>query len=196
MGLTGWTRAGRFDMARICVAAVSMAVLMAGFAARAQTQGGAGSQDILPALLSEVRGLRTAMEQMATAGARVQLVLGRLQLQEQRLNTAIKRLDDIRTRLGDAQRSAAEMQEQLNMMETLGKEGPATAYVPRGDRPTPEQVEEMQRHLKRQIAHMNSEAQRFSMEEATAAGDVANEQARWLEFNQKLEELERGLARR
>src|SRR3972149_2796185 len=33
--------------------------------------------DVLPALLTEVRGLRAAIEQMASAGPRVQLALGR-----------------------------------------------------------------------------------------------------------------------
>ena len=47
----------------------------------------------MPALLTEVRGLRVAMEQMTSAGARVQLALGRLQLQESRLNSG-KRAPD------------------------------------------------------------------------------------------------------
>ena len=50
--------------------------------AAAQTPGASQSGDIMPALLQEVRGLRVAMEQMTSAGARVQLALGRLQLQE------------------------------------------------------------------------------------------------------------------
>ena len=50
----------------------------------------------MSALLTEVRGLRQALEEMGTAGPRVQLALGRLQLQEQRVNTAIRRLESIR----------------------------------------------------------------------------------------------------
>ena len=49
-----------------------------------------------PGLLTEVRGLRQAMEQMAASGPRVQLALGRLQLQEQRVNTMIRRRDAAR----------------------------------------------------------------------------------------------------
>ena len=64
---------------------------------RAQTQGTAdpGPRDIMPALLQEVRGLRVAMEQMTSAGARVQLALGRLQLQESRLTAANARLTEV-----------------------------------------------------------------------------------------------------
>ncbi len=41
------------------------------------------NQDTLGALLVEVRGLRSAIEQMASVGPSIQLAMGRLQLQEQ-----------------------------------------------------------------------------------------------------------------
>jgi len=183
---------------------VAVAVTVVGLvgclaAVRAQTQPAPGSQDVMPALLTEVRGLRVAMEQMATAGARVQLVLGRLQLQEQRLTSAIKRLDETRTRLADTQRGLAEMTEQLTAMENAGKDG-ALALAPHGQASSPEEMarmrEEMKTQFTRQVAHMNAEVQRLTMEETTLANEVATEQARWMEFNQKLEELERGLGRK
>jgi hypothetical protein len=187
-------------MARRRLATVSVVVALVGCLAvvRAQTQGAAGSQDVLPALLSEVRGLRVAMEQMATAGARVQLVLGRLQLQEQRLNNVIKRLDETRTRLAETQRGLTEAQEQLTGVEAGGKEG-MLAFA-QGMNAPPELMaqarEAMQKQFKQQVTHMNAEVQRLTLEEATLATDVSTEQARWMEFNQKLEELERGLARK
>jgi hypothetical protein len=52
-------------------------------------------RDVLPALLVEVRGLRAAMEQMASAGPRIQLFVSRLQLQEARVNAMARRLDEI-----------------------------------------------------------------------------------------------------
>ena len=60
------------------------------------------SQDVLPALLAEVKGLRAAMEQMAGAGPRVQLSVGRLQLQEGRIAGMIRRLDTVRDTLASA----------------------------------------------------------------------------------------------
>ena len=76
-----------------------IAAALAVTATRAQEQPG-----ILPSLLVEVRGLRAAIEQMASAGPRVQLALGRLQLQEQRLNTLLMKLDGIREKLAMSQR--------------------------------------------------------------------------------------------
>jgi hypothetical protein len=49
------------------------------------------NQDTLGALLLEVRGLRSAIEQLASVGPRVQLAMGRLKLQEQRINTLVRR---------------------------------------------------------------------------------------------------------
>ena len=58
-------------------------------------------------LLVEVKGLRAAMEQMASAGPRVQLFASRLQLQETRINNMLRRLDTVRDRIGEAQREVS-----------------------------------------------------------------------------------------
>jgi chromosome segregation ATPase len=146
------------------------------------------SQSVLPALLTEVRGLRAAMEQMASAGPRVQLALGRLQLQEQRINTLIMKLDSTRERLVNTQRELAQHQQQRGQLEIALKEAP--------DLEERQQAEHMLGMLKGQLTTMSTEVQRLQSEESTLAGDIASEQARWNDFNQKLEELERALARR
>src|SRR6476661_11141234 len=66
--------------------------------------------DVLPALLEEVRGLRAAMEQMASAGPRIQLFTSRLQLQETRINNMIRRLDTVRDSLAEAQKHVLVLQ--------------------------------------------------------------------------------------
>src|SRR5438105_4189363 len=60
------------------------------------------SEDVLPALLVEVKGLRAALEQMASGGAQAQLLVGRLQLQEGRVASMIRRLDTVRDNLATA----------------------------------------------------------------------------------------------
>jgi hypothetical protein len=165
----------------IGIALIITAIAVA--AARAQEQPG-----ILPSLLVEVRGLRAAMEQMASAGPRVQLALGRLlQLQEQRLNMLITKLDGVREKLAMAQRQATQNQSQLEQFENVSRDA------------APEDRKEathMLVALKIEIANSQTEIQRLTVEEASAAGDVANEQNRWNELNQRLEELERALGKR
>jgi chromosome segregation ATPase len=166
-------------------------VLLAGWTvmrAQTPTPAGPGSADIMPALLDEVRGLRAALEQMSSAGARVQLALGRLQLQEGRLNASAKRLDEARQRLAEALKNQAEVQQQVAGLDREFKE-----QSRRADGPTPEQMEDVRNHHRQRLASFNADVQRLTAEEATIAADVANEQARWIEFNQRLEDLERAL---
>ena len=82
---------------------LASAGLLAGTSA-GRARATATPPDVLAALLIEVRGLRAAMEQMASAGPRVQLALGRLQLQEQRVNAVVRRLEDAKTNLVQSQK--------------------------------------------------------------------------------------------
>jgi len=176
-------------MARTTGVLTVAVVLLAGWTVargQAQTPAGAGSTDIMPALLEEVRGLRSAMEQMSSAGPRVQLALGRLQLQEQRINSAIKRADDARTRVAQLQREQLEKQQRVRGLESELKDRRSGA-----DGPPVEQLAGMLEHEKQRLANHNAEVQRVAAEEAMSATEVATEQARWTEINQRLEELER-----
>lgn len=145
------------------------------------------SPSILPALLAEVRALRAAMEQMASAGPRVQLALGRLQLQDQRLSMLQMKQDATRSNLTGMQSRLAEQQGRLADLE-----GPHADSDPNLRREIEQQIVVM----KREIATTSSEVQRLIVEEAAISADVASEQARWSELNQRLEELERALGRR
>lgn len=163
-----------------------IALLVAGVAvSRSQAPD---SVSILPALLAEVRGLRAAMEQMASAGPRVQLALGRLQLQEQRVSMLQMKQDATRGSLAAMQQQLAQHQGRLADFEASEKE--------LSDPNERRQVEQMMIAVKREIATTSAEIQRLIAEEASISADVASEQARWNELNQRLEELERALGRR
>ncbi len=177
----------RFLNWRMLTAAVAVAVLGAGLAAQAQRP----QDDVLSALLTEVRGLRQAMEQMASAGPRVQLALGRLQLQEQRVNAMIRRLEGVRDSLAGAERGHADlqrqiirMQEGLKSLEAMGRDGDARALT--------FEIGE----LKRRLAPLQQDLQRWQAEEGTLQQQIAGEQARWADINRTLEELERALGKR
>ena len=163
-----------------------MVLLVTGVAvSRSQAPESGG---ILPALLVEVRGLRAAMEQMASAGPRVQLALGRLQLQEQRVSMLQMKQDAARGSLAAMQQQLAQQQGRLADME-----GPHSESLDPNER---RQVEQAIVITKREVATTSAEIQRLIGEEASISADVASEQARWNDFNQRLEELERALGRR
>jgi predicted nucleic acid-binding Zn-ribbon protein len=169
----------------------ALVVTACGTLAAAAAAQGAREPDVLTALLTEVRGLRQAMEQMASAGPRVQLALGRLQLQEQRVNTMIRRLEGVRDSLVGAERHTMEverqivqMQEEMKSAEALGREGDVRALT--------DEVGA----LKRRLAGSQEDVRRWQAEEATLQQQIAGEQGRWAEINRTLEELERALGKR
>jgi hypothetical protein len=167
----------------VVVIAIVVSVTAAGIAAQSNRE------DVLPALLTEVRGLRAAMEQMASAGPRVQLALGRLQLQEQRLNTMIRRVEAVRDSLASAQAILTEKQNQIARFENALKSSSLSAEQR-------DEIENMLKGLRLDLARPLAEVQRLTAEESSLANDIATEQARWADFNQRLEALERALGPR
>jgi chromosome segregation ATPase len=145
--------------------------------------------DVLPALLTEVRGLRAAMEKMASAGPRVQLALGRVQLQEQRISNLIRRLDEVRAAVTTAQAEYDRWQE-------VSRQTEGALRNPRPDGPPIEELKMQQEEMPRQIAQALARLQRATADEATLSADLANEQARWTDLNQRMEALEATLAPR
>jgi predicted nucleic acid-binding Zn-ribbon protein len=163
-----------------------------GFAASVAAQGGRTAEpEVLSALLGEVRGLRLAIEQMASAGPRIQLALGRLQLQEQRLNTMLRRLETLRDSTAGAERGVSQLEAQLARMQEDFK-----AAETRGDAPDERALAYEMRQLRRQLDLARQDQQRWQAEEAQLQQQIAAEQARWTEINRSLEDLERALGKR
>jgi chromosome segregation ATPase len=147
------------------------------------------SEDVLPALLVEVRGLRAAMEQMASAGPRVQLALGRVQLQEQRINTLIRRLDEAHAAVAQAQTPYADLRRRV-----AGTEDAIRHWQSGG--PTLEQLNGELKHTQGLLADATVKLQRAMADESDIAGTLATEQSRWADLNQRMEALEAALGPR
>ena len=170
------------------------AVLAAAVNVSGQSSAPPRQDDVLAALLVEVRGLRAAMEQMASAGPRVQLFASRLQLQEGRMNAMARRLDTVRDSLAAAQRDLARLQDEERRMDAVLTEQKASASP--ADREEARQVELMLPQLRRQTAIAKATADRYAAEETQLLADLTTEQGRWIEINGRLDELERALAKR
>jgi chromosome segregation ATPase len=170
---------------------IGLAVRTPAFAPGVQVRqaAAAAEADVLPALLTEVRGLRAAMEKMASAGPRVQLALGRVQLQEQRINSLIRRLDEMRAAVAEAQGEYDRRQEVSRRLE-------GALRTPRPDGPPIEELKAQQEAMPRELAQALTKLQRATADEGAMAADLANEQARWTDLNQRMEALEATLAPR
>jgi hypothetical protein len=147
----------------------------------------ANDDDVLPALLAEVKGLRAAIEQMAGAGPRVQLLSSRLQLQEGRINGMIRRLDTVRDSLASARRELEQLKGTQKLME--GGDEPRDPNEPKED------FGPLLIGVKRQLAAAQANVDRLTAEEVQLTQDLTVEQARWTDINRRLDELERALSR-
>ena len=177
---------------KIVVLTLALVVGGAGLGARARAAAQATratDQDVLPALLIEVRGLRAAMEQMASAGPQVQLALGRLQLQEQRVNNLLRRIESVQNELSTALQESDRARERLTRTTDELKSGRLPAEEQR-------QEESILPELKATQGRALANVQRLQAEESELTQELATEQGRWTEINQRMEELERALTRK
>jgi chromosome segregation ATPase len=144
------------------------------------------SEDVLPALLTEVKGLRAAMEQMASGSTQAQLLVGRLQLQEGRVTSMIRRLDTVRDTLATARTQYEQLAGSVKMLEQNDE----------GDDKSPNELNGILSGLKTQVGAAKANVDRLSAEEMQLTADITAEQRRWVAINQRLDELERALAKR
>jgi chromosome segregation ATPase len=141
------------------------------------------SNDIMTALLQEVRGLRMAMEHSAAVAPRVQLTLARLNIEEQRIAQLAAQFDrarqEVTTHTLTAQRLSGELEEAEKSLQTTTDEQRRRA------------IEIGINDLKQQMKlHAASEAAARSREN-DAAQALTMEQNRWNDLNARLDELER-----
>ena len=108
---------------RACLAVGVLAFVGMTTIAIAQNRAEPG-QDVLAQILTEIRAVRVATEQIAATSPRIQVVLGRLQLQEQRLAAANRRLEDVRDRIRAAGRGVPEAlkTEEAALVQQLAEE--------------------------------------------------------------------------
>jgi len=177
-------------MTRFTRTLVAAAVLVAAFAIGSAWRPAAAqathTDDVLPALLTEVKGLRAAMEQMASGSTQAQLLVGRLQLQEGRLTSMIRRLDTVRDTLAAARTQYNQLQGSVQMLQKDDEPG--------GD--NKDGLTGILAGLKSQVGAAKGNVDRLAAEEMQLTADIASEQQRWIAINQRLDELERTLAKR
>ena len=155
-----------------------------GFRANPEAQ----APDTMKELLVEVRGLRAALEQLASAGPRVQLMFGRLQLQEQRVTEQVKKLDAVRMQLVKAQDEETRQRGQVTRLEEFVRSNPG--HQERAD------IEQSLPGMRRHLATLTAETQRLLADEASLVSNISTEQNRWSDINRMLDELDRALTRR
>src|SRR4051812_17587093 len=165
------------------VLVISFTVILM-FTTRANSQSPTSTEEPLRALVTEVHALRLAMEQQATVSPRIQLSMARLNIEEQRMTQINQQLDQVRRQLTDAITDSQNISNRIQEVErNLADEREEKKRADVADF-----LREFKQH--RQPAALLLEQQLRARElELSRNHDV--EQARWIELNGRLDELER-----
>lgn len=167
----------------IGVIGVGIVALGTAVPGRTQTTG----PSTMEALLGEVRGLRAEVHQAAGASIRTQLLVARLSLQEQRINGVAKQLSDVQTQRAAIEGPTAQFDQRFQKLEELLR-SPSTP--PEQHRQFEQEFESM----KLARTDMRQRLQRLVNQESAFTSQLATEQSRWVEFNDRLDQIEREIA--
>jgi len=170
-------------MKRIKLAVIGVGVL----ALVAGTAGQTAPQN--DPLLAEVRALRAELGQAAGTSIRTQLLVARLQLQEQRINTVSRQLEETRAQLASMPTGVLQIETEIQQLDEQSRE-PNLPVERRRD------IERAVPETKARLAELQRQMADLANRESTLAATLAGEQTRWIEFNGRLDEIERELTQR
>jgi GGDEF domain-containing protein len=153
--------------------------------ASAQTAKPAAETDAIAVLTREIRALRQEIAETARASLRLQLLTARIQAQEQRIIYLDRQRAEAATRRSTAEQARNGIATQIQTFAG-GDASKLTAEQKRD-------MESMIAMFKKQVATHDSLVAQLEMEEMDAANALAQEQGRWADLNQRLEDLERSL---
>jgi chromosome segregation ATPase len=173
---------GRPALGVALAAAIGLVTIAAGQGATTQPSSAANPD----ALLAEVRAIRADLANAASASIRTQLLVARLQLQEQRINTVARQLSDVQSQLAGT--NLAPITARMRQLETMLR-----GSLSQEERASAEQ--EMA-ELKVSMEDAQRRADGLQNQEATLSNAFSAEQSRWLELSERLDQIERDIARR
>lgn len=153
--------------------------------ASAQTAKPAAESDAIAVLTREIRALREEITETARASLRLQLLTTRIQAQEQRIIYLDRQRAEAVTRRSSAEQARNAIATQIQTFA-----GVDTSKLTEEQR---REMEPMIAVFKKQVATHDSLVAQLEREEIDAANALAQEQGRWADLNQRLEDLERSL---
>lgn len=151
----------------------------------AQTAKPAPESDAIAVLTREIRGLRQEIAETARASLKLQLLTARVQAQEQRIIHLDRQRAEAATRRSGAEQARNEKADQIR--DLAGRELSTLTPAHRRD------IEVTLARYKQEVATDDTLVAQLQAEEADAANALAQEQGRWADLNQRLEDLERSL---
>ena len=139
------------------------------------------------ALLEEVRAIRVELRDAAANSMRAQLLVARLSLQEQRLTVLHRELVDLQAQLTATSRDRAEAERHVRDLTDAARDPDLSVNMRR-------EMEGQISPMTRALFSQREAEQQLRMRETEMLAGINGEQARWTDFNARLDELERTLS--
>jgi len=153
-------------------------------AAQAQTQ--APAAPTLEKLLAEVHQLRLALERSAQIAPRIQIAVERLKLQQEKVARTSQPLDELRRDLDRRRSDQPKIQQRLQAIENQASQ--AVDPTQRRD------FEGALKEFKLEAEQAEKSLQQMQAREGELTGQLQAEQSRFMELNDRLDQIERALS--
>jgi chromosome segregation ATPase len=141
----------------------------------------------LDELVVEVQALRAEMNQAAAASIRAQLLVGRLQMEDQRIAGVVRELDAVQADLATSAQTRAEAATTLKALEEA---------VLSATNDVREEAEKRLNGAKAAAQQVDRRQQALKRRASTLAKELEENQARWQDINERLENFEQSMASR
>jgi hypothetical protein len=166
--------------------AVLVASVLAGIVGVLSAQGTQTSLEGLAkdTLLAEVRALRAEILQLTSAGIRTQLLVARLELQEQRVFTVARQLTDAQNALASVQEKITGERARVRQLEDAASRATGQGRIA---------IQQAILEAGNQIEQQQQRELQLRARENELLKAVNDAQARWTDFNDRLDTLERSL---
>jgi len=137
-------------------------------------------------LVAEIRALRADLAQAMSANIRAQLLVGRLQLQEQRMTALGAQLAGVQQALDAAERERVDQADRLADLQNALSTGQIPAVEEQA-------IRQETARIKTDLSRVDVQLQALRTDAADLSGRLTAEQGRWIEFNNRLDDIERWL---
>jgi hypothetical protein len=161
-----------------CTLAIAGSVV---FAQGTRTPADGSAQD---ALLAEIRALRAEIHEVTSAGIRTQLLVARLQLQEQRVFTLARQLAETQNAVTAARMEITGEQARVRQLEDAASRATGQARLT---------FQQAILEAGAQMELQHRQELQLKARETELLQAVNDAQARWRDFNDRLDQLERSL---
>ena len=135
-------------------------------------------------VVNELRALRAELRQTSGGSTRMQVLIARLGAQEQRIGILVGQRANITPRLIEATRQREELESQVKRLEDMN-----TRHLP--SEVPPADLEGMLENFRNTLTHFRDAERQLRAQDDQLGAQIANEQNRWLDFNSRLDDLER-----